>query len=363
MLIKGHGCRFIILTILVSSCIDIYEPQIKTNKDFLVFEGGITDEAGPYKVSITHSHVFNSQQQYDPEINATCEIIDDSGLIESMFELTPGVYYTKDASFTGETGKSYYLHVLTKDGKEFRSKPEKLLPAKPIDSLYVSRKANEYIYTDLSGDQSTKVDDGYEIYLNVNGHSTQGAYYRFDGTTTLQYSVIYTVGINPYLTFCWQNHRLSTDILILETHSMQQDIYDGFPLSFFTKDTSQFKFLTNRYGSGIPYAISLVGWVSRIKQYCISEDYYLFLERLRNQLSGQDRIFDPAIDQVTGNITCISEPLQAVLGYFSVSSVSERSIYFYYSTNKFTQKILDSNPDIPSDGYTDFDPPPFWIEP
>jgi hypothetical protein len=351
------------LTILVSSCIDIYDPQIKTTKDFLVFEGGITNEVGPYKVSITHSHVFNSQQQYDPEINATCEIIDDSGSIESMFESTPGEYYTKDAGFTGQTGKAYYLHVLTRDGKEFRSKPEKLLPAKPIDSLYIERKTYEYILTDVSGDRITRVDNGFEIYLNVNGHSPQGGYYKFDGITTLQYSVMYTVGINSYLTYCWQTHRLSSDILILETHSLQQDIYKGFPLSFITKDKSQYNFLTNRYGDGTPYVIYLQGWVSTIKQYCISEDYYLFLERLRNQLSLQDRIFDPAIDQITGNITCINEPLQAVLGYFSVSSVSERSVFFYYTTNKFSQKILVNIPDIPPDGYTDFDPPPFWVEP
>jgi hypothetical protein len=363
MLIKAYIYRFIVLIILVSSCIDIFDPPIKANKVFLVFEGGITNEPGPYKISIKHSHVYNSQQQYDPETNATCEIIDDSNASEGMSESSPGVYYTNDAAFTGQTGRTYYLHIITSDGREFRSKPEKLLPSKLIDTLYVQSKTNEYIQTNLSGDKLTIEDQGFEIYLNVNGHSTQGTYYKFDGITTMQYSVLYMVGINPYLTYCWQSRRLNTDILVLETHSMQQDIYKGFAMSFITKDKSQYQFLTNRYGDGIPYAVSLMGWVNRIRQYSISEDYYLYLERLRNQLSAQDRIFDPAIDQVTGNITCISNPAEVVLGYFSVSSVSARSIYFYYASNKFTQKILDNMPDIPPDGYTDYDPPAFWIEP
>jgi hypothetical protein len=363
MLRKAYMFRFIILIILVSSCIDIFDPPISTNKIFLVFEGGITNEPGPYKISIRHSHVYNSQQAYDPEINATCEIIDDSNSSEAMSELSPGIYYTKNAGFTGQTGRTYYLHIITSDGREFRSKPEKLLPSKPIDTLYIQTKTNEYIQTNLGGDNTTIADQGFEIYLDINGHSTQGAYYKFDGITTMQYSVFYRVGINPYLTYCWQSRTLNTDILVLETSSMQEDIYTGFAMSFITKDKSQYQFLTNRYGAGIPYQVSLMGWINRIRQYSISEDYYLFLEKLRNQLSAQDRIFDPAIDQVVGNITCINKPSEVVLGYFSVSSVSERSIYFYYATNKFSQKILENTPNIPPDGYTDFDPPSFWIEP
>ncbi len=348
--------------LIISACIDVYDPNIKTNKDYLVFEGMINTEPGPYVLTISHTSTYGNNQVYLPESGAICEIRDKDGQSYAMLETKPGTYATQDAGLTGQTGKTYTLHVMTKEGKEYQSDEETIMPAAAIDTLYTAEKSIEYL-SGSQGSQQTMTDYGYDLYLNLSGHSSDGGYYMYNVSVILQYMVSYTVGIQYYDTYCWKRLSTSHDITILQTRSLKQDAFRGFRLLYFSKDTSGMQFLVNRY-PGSTFVVHPNGYIAIVRQYSISEDYYSFLERLQNETSNQNRLFDPAVDQITGNIHCISDPGETVLGYFSASSVTSRAVFLAKKQyNTLVQRMLPQLPIIPPDDYTDFSPPDFWINP
>lgn len=346
----------------ISACIDVYDPNIKSNKDYLVFEGMIHTDSGPYVLTISHTTTYSNNEVYLPERGATCEIRDKDGHSYTMKETKPGTYVTQDAGLTGQPGNTYTLHVITKEGKEYQSDGETLMPAAAIDTLYAAEKSIEYL-SGGQGNQQTMTDKGYDLYLNLSGHSSGGGYYMYNISVVIQYMVSYSVGIQYYDTYCWKTLATGQDITILQTRSLKQDAFRGFRLLYFSKDTSGMQFLINRY-PGSPFVVHPNGYIAIVKQYSISEGYYSFLERLQNETSNQNRLFDPAVDQVTGNIHCLSNPGETVLGYFSASSVTSKALFLAKKQfNLFVQRMLPQLPVIPPDGYTDFYPPDFWINP
>lgn len=348
--------------LVMSACIDVYDPNIRSDKDYLVFEGMIHTDPGPYYLTISHTSTYSNNQVYRPESGATCEIRDKDGHSYAMNETKPGTYVTQDAGLTGQTGNTYTLHVVTKDGKEYQSDDETIRPAAEIDSLYAAEKSVQYL-SGSQGSQQTMTDNGYDLYLDLSGHSSDGGYYMYKVLVILQYMVSYTVGIQYYDTYCWKGLSTGNDISILQTRSLKEDVFRGFRLLYFSKDTSGMQFLVNRY-PGSTFVIHPNGYIAIVRQYSLSEGYYSFLERLRNETSNQNRLFDPAVDQVTGNIHCLSDPGETVLGYFSASSVASRGMFLAKKQyNLFVQRMLPQLPVIPPDGYTDFNPPDFWINP
>jgi hypothetical protein len=88
-----------------------------------------------------------------------------------------------------------------------------------------------------------------------------------------------------------------------------------------------------------------------VNQYSISENEYLYWDKLRNIVEQVGSIYDITPASIPGNITCVEKPDETVLGYFSVSSVKSRRI--------FIQELFRGMPDLYSDcenvvvGYND----------
>jgi hypothetical protein len=78
-------------------------------------------------------------------------------------------------------------------------------------------------------------------------------------------------------------------------------------------------------------------YIVTFKKYHLNTDIFQYYNTLNKQLASKQRIFDPIAIQVKGNITCISNPEEAVLGLFEASSVS--LLTYIIDPNSFNQKI------------------------
>jgi ribosomal protein L20A (L18A) len=110
---------------------------------------------------------------------------------------------------------------------------------------------------------------------------------------------------------------------------------------------------------------SLYYFAITVKKYQINSDVYQYYKDLNVQLEAKNRIFDPISFQVRGNIFCVSDAEEPVLGVFEVSSVMARTYSFSDfqadKSVKFKQiEILDIE-SIPLNGILYNQYPPFWV--
>ena len=65
----------------------------------------------------------------------------------------------------------------------------------------------------------------------------------------------------------------------------------------------------------------------RSNQYSVSEDEFGYWKRLQNISEDVGGLYDLIPSSITGNVFCVEDPAQRVLGYFSVSAKSSKRVF------------------------------------
>jgi hypothetical protein len=64
-----------------------------------------------------------------------------------------------------------------------------------------------------------------------------------------------------------------------------------------------------------------------VQQLSLSDEAYDYWNLVEQQQSGSTNIFQPNAIKIKGNIECISNPTEEVLGFFEVSGVRSKSLF------------------------------------
>jgi hypothetical protein len=144
-----------LITLLVSQgCQKVINVDLNDAEPKIVIEGLVTDKPGPYTVKISKSGSYFSDSILPVVSGASVVIADDAGIIDTLTEVTPGVYLT---SLTrGFPGRTYTLTVIS-EGQEYTGSSEMSSHVR-IDSLMLMRAQSETHY--LTGD----AEDNLEIH-------------------------------------------------------------------------------------------------------------------------------------------------------------------------------------------------------
>jgi hypothetical protein len=94
-----------------------------------------------------------------------------------------------------------------------------------------------------------------------------------------------------------------------------------------------------------------------VKQYSLSQDEYNYWEKLKNVSQNVGGLYDVTPMTISSNIKCMNNPDEIILGYFSVSAVSQKRLFikerfqgipnFYYSCPGDT---VYGGPNVPIEG-------------
>ena len=152
---------------LITGCIDKIELKEANVPRKLIVDGTVTNLPGPYFVTLSYSEPFNSTKITELVSGATVTVSDNLGNIYPLSAFTNGVYKTDSASFRGVVGRSYSVNIKTLDGKQYKSRPESILPPVPIDSI-TSRFVPGQIRT-----------ASFEVSVKVKDPSVSGNFYRW----------------------------------------------------------------------------------------------------------------------------------------------------------------------------------------
>jgi hypothetical protein len=311
--------RFFAFLFLVASasCIDPYIPNLKNYNSLLVVEGLITNENSSYKMKL--GRTFNQQNSVPENItDANVLITDGDGIKTELQNCGNGYYKTDSTSFSGVIGQKYTLQILTSDGNEYKSEEYTMSPVVDIDKIYYE-KAQE-----ISGNNGELL-TGLKILLNSSDSTGLNKYFRWTYEETWKFIVPYpqeyTYQVINDTTFlflpvpalnrvCW-NENKSGDILTNVIHTGENSI-----------NSEEIQFIAPLISNRLTLQYSIL-----VKQYSVSEKEYIFWNNVKKVGDSGGDIFASQPYTVTSNIHNVNNTNDRVLGYFGVSSVSQKRIY------------------------------------
>jgi hypothetical protein len=287
-------------------CIKPYNPDITDDKTLMVVEGLITDQATVQTVKLSLSQPVGTKVVPIPVTGANVTVSDDDSNIYGFSEAAPGTY---QSSFQGVIGRKYSIRIKTNTDVtkfySYESYPIEMTAVPPIDSIYYEKVL-------IGRDQWGNKFEGAQIYLDTHDNGENCKYYRWSFTETWEFRLPFDV---PNWK-CWRTEN-SYIINVKSTANLAENSINKYPLYFIDNTTDRLSY---------KYSV-LVG------QYSLSQDEFDFWEKIKNITQNNGGLYDMIPASVTGNIHCIEEPGQAVLGYFSVSAESTKRIFIkdYFS--------------------------------
>jgi hypothetical protein len=291
--------------LIVGGCITEFVPHTDEDPDLLVVEGLITDQPEAYTVRLSRSMPLGKAATIKPLKGCTISITDDLGNTYHLSESsTAGTYLTDKATFRGVVGRKYTLHINTNNSTSTRhtyeSMPMELRAVPAIDSLYYEK----VIIQEKTED--TAPEDGCQVYLNTHDSQEKCKFYRWDYVETWKFQLPYFV---PNQT-CWISSN-SNEINIKNTSVLSVDKVTRYPLKFISNETDRLD---------VRYSIL-------VNQYSLNEDEFTYWEKLQNISEDIGGLYDIIPSTIPGNMLCVEDPAEQVLGYFSVSARTSKRIY------------------------------------
>lgn len=322
---KKYIYILIIASALVSSCVYTFEPKgVEQQEGILVIEGDIN--IGDESVFVLSKSVNVDDSEAETASLAASDIY-----IEAETGAKYGYYSIKteeDDNFKDNIKYSHYIDtknldlsvryrlVVSCDDKHYTSSWGSYLETPPIDSV-------SYVISD----DKTAID----IYVSSTGVNDTLNYYKWDYVEDWEFKAdfyavsyflpdsdkVYDLPYEQNKYYCWKHNR-SSNINIISTEQLSDNKVVNHHIT---------NIASNDFRISYVYAIE-------VQQKTISKEAYTYWETMLRNNDGTGGIFSPQPSEMRGNITCVEDPQEAVLGYISVCSVQKERIFIYYKDTK-----------------------------
>jgi hypothetical protein len=319
------------LLIFIDACVEPLELKDDEFVDALVVDGMITDKPGSYTLTLKHSSRTNAKVEKTAGISGAIVTLHDSeGNSVQYNEAAAGIYVTPVNAIQGIVGRSYHVSISV-NGKEYVSKPSKMMPAGTIDAIYGQFEENVINFHDLRLPQ-----DAIRIYFNSTGTPGYPNMFRWRWTGTYEVLTYPDLAVrngprgskipDPLkcsgLTYNGVFNRVfpcECCQCYVPEYSQQVQVSEN---SFFS--STEFN---NVLLATLPYEGARFFYKYRLKmeQISLDETSYDYWRLAMAQQKSVSDIFQPNTIRMTGNIECVSDPNERVLGIFSASAIVEKT--------------------------------------
>lgn len=307
----------LVLSILIQGCVEKFEYAAETFEDAIVVEATITDQVTTQELKISRTYAEVGDGPF-PETSANVTVMGDDGSSYAFAESQSGEYISEQ-QFGAKPNVKYTLNIQTANGREYRSDAVAVTPEAQIDEVYAERKVDENGVA------------GVAIKVNGSGVNNDATYYQYRFEEAYKIlsrenpiqDLIVISAVEPYEVdrvfkereeYVCYNFDVSRDIIIESTSKFQQDVVQDFQVNFVPQTDPK---VAQRY--------SIL-----VKQFVLNRAGYEFYNTLKD-ISETESIFvqnQPGF--LAGNIVSQTNPDEKVIGFFSVSSVSEKRIFFNF---------------------------------
>ncbi len=358
---------FIVFFIIVmTGCSEVFQPDIENVDSFLVIEGYITTQPGKHTVFLSYSRSYSDRTYFSGVTGADVNVIDENGNQVHYYHSGNGVY---TANITDDNaakiGSAYYLEVVTEDGAVFRSTPQLVVPSSEVKRLSCKYDRRTLLTEDAYGDAIEQEFSVMVLNIETNGILSSDNYYLYGYEAYLQCHNFFRDGRG--MIYDEFHHALLSTYYSRNIHTVNADEFGNFQVR-----NDELMYITlndlRDYDPFNPDSAELdekrfEGLLIKLSQSSLSPDAYSFYRDAEEQLEAEGRLFDPSYTQLIGNIECVSEVKQEVLGVFYAADVSDYHAYLYINESNESYSIeIDSFPEFLFDTCTGIMPED-WIRP
>jgi len=290
-----------LLMALFSSCVDPFEPEIINAPDSLLVVNGFINSNGPTTITLLRTQNLTDFTAPTTEENAQVFLEEENGF-RAALTATGNGNYTVNANPLNAS-KRYRIHLYTAVNKEYASEYVNVSQTPAIDAVTWKAKENEL-----------------QLYVNTHNTEDKTRYYRWQYAETWEFTSAYSTNLeyinnevllrNDDIYHCWKTEP-STEIMLGNTLRLSQNIVSEQPLITIPATSPK---ISRKY--------SIL-----VKQFAQSPAEYQYWETLKKNTESIGTLFDPLPTQLTGNIQCISNSSEPVIGYIGAYSVEEKRIF------------------------------------
>ncbi|MBB3054379.1 DUF4249 domain-containing protein [Mucilaginibacter gotjawali] len=281
----------------------ISSAAIAAPNNYLVVNGNIA-VGDSTTISLSRTVNLSGKVNSNPELNAKVSIEGSQGGNYSLTASKNGNYVS--AALNLSSSQTYRLKIVTADGKQYASDFVPVKNSPPIDTINYAIQSN-----------------GIQVKVNTHDPANNTHYYRWEYTETyIIHSMYYsnymevnhdTTAIRPadkQIYQCWVSDTSST-IVLGSSAKLAQDIISEQPVIAIPSSAEKLH---------IRYSIML-------KQYALTTDAFNYFTLLKKNTEQLGSIFDAQPSELSGNIHCLSNPAEPVIGYVTVGAVAKQRIF------------------------------------
>ncbi len=281
---------------------------------YLVVEGAINSGLGATNITLSRTSNLQNQNVIF-EKGAIVKVEGEDNSIKQLTEVGDGKYSITGLNLNGN--KKYRINITTKDGKIYLSDFSNVIYNPPIDSVNWKREngaiqmyvnthddTNNTQYYQWETAETWEIHSGYLSALKYKtANSAKGTVYSVDFSDSLNKSIDY----GKY--YCWKTEP-STQILTGSTVALSKNVIN-LPIANIPQDSWKLNVLYSLF----------------TRQISISKGKYEFLQRMKKNTEGTGSIFDAQPSDLNGNIHCVSNASEPVIGYIDVCNIQEKRIF------------------------------------
>lgn len=324
----------IIFAMALVSCVEDIPLESDSFESVLVVEATITNENKRQELLLSRSFMFDSIPI--KESNASVLVTDDALNSYTFSEVEPGMYKSQ-SSFAALPNRNYTLSIVTSNGNQYSSTEMQLTQSTSIGNLYVERDFNENGI------------EGVSVYVDSYDPTGASKYYRHE------YEETYKIIAPLYSPFEMISNDVEFPILVADQPNFQtiQELVDFVVTTQLRPEqericydtiksneiitTSSVEFLEDRLDK---YRVRFIGrdnteimhrYSILVKQLVQSLEAHTFYETLKTQSLSETVFSETQAGFLAGNVFANNKPNEKVVGFFEVSSVDSKRVFFNYA--------------------------------
>lgn len=308
-----------LLALMMAGCIEEIEKTSLSYEKLLVVDANISDEQKVHEVrlSYTSSLEGNLNDGSNAVSGARVWVEDNQGNQVDFPENEPG-HYASPASFAAEAGKSYALFITTREGRDYQSGFEELVPAPEITNIY-----NRFTIEPGDGDATSL--PGIQFFIDSDDAAQSSQFFRYEWTDTHQIIVPYPkkyeavrnslggweiLEVDRDLSECYKERSFTELILATSTNTT----------------TGQLREVPIKFSAASVFDVTTM-YSIEVTQRAISSEAYSYYRKIELFNESNGTLFDKQQGIIIGNIVSVDDPNENVLGYFEVSGATSKRIF------------------------------------
>lgn len=292
-------------------CKKPYNPRVTAGtNNYLVVEG-IINPGGDSTVFIINETVkLNNSGTFNPVLGAIVSVEGEKNGAYFLTDIYNNGHYNSLSGLNLSSDQRYRLRIKTSE-KEYLSDFVVVKTTPPIDSVGYNVK-----------------DGNVNLYVNTHDATNSTRFYRWDYDETWQFHAKYESqfvldptsnsivarNASQEVYHCFGNN-FSSHIVLTSTEKLAKDVVFQGPLTQMPLSSEK---VETRY--------SIL-----VRQYALTKDAFQFYQTLQKNTEQLGSIFDAQPSQLTGNIRCLTNPSEPVVGYVTASTVQQKRIFINHT--------------------------------